>query len=85
MTNTSDIAPGRTGAKACRPCPGTMAFGPQTSERDRDATTDRALELGIRFFATADVYGTHRDDRGHSDNASLVAGGAGFTERMAQE
>lgn len=38
-------------------CLGTMNFGVQTSEEDSFAIMDRALELGINFFDTADVYG----------------------------
>ena len=38
-------------------CLGTMNFGPRTSEKDSFAIMDRALELGINFFDTADVYG----------------------------
>jgi aryl-alcohol dehydrogenase-like predicted oxidoreductase len=34
-----------------------MNFGWQTSEEDSFAIMDRALELGINFFDTADVYG----------------------------
>jgi NDP-hexose 2,3-enoyl reductase len=34
-----------------------MNFGPQTSEPDSFAIMDRALELGINFFDTANVYG----------------------------
>jgi aryl-alcohol dehydrogenase-like predicted oxidoreductase len=34
-----------------------MNFGPETSEADSFAIMDRALELGINFFDTADVYG----------------------------
>jgi aryl-alcohol dehydrogenase-like predicted oxidoreductase len=48
---------GRTGLKVSRLCLGTMNFGPQTSEQDSFAIMDRALELGINFFDTADVYG----------------------------
>jgi len=48
---------GRTGLKVSRLCLGTMNFGPLTSERDSFAIMDRALELGINFFDTADVYG----------------------------
>src|SRR5881392_1484595 len=35
----------------------SMNFGPLTSESDSFAIMDRALELGIVFFDTADVYG----------------------------
>ncbi|MGE3978305.1 MAG: aldo/keto reductase [Nitrospira sp.] len=48
---------GRSGVKVSRLCLGTMNFGPQTSESDSFAMMDRALELGINFFDTANVYG----------------------------
>ena len=48
---------GRTGLKVSRLCLGTMNFGPQTSERDSFAIMERALDLGLNFFDTADVYG----------------------------
>ena len=48
---------GRTGLQVSRLCLGTMNFGPQTTEEDSYALMDRALELGINFFDTANVYG----------------------------
>lgn len=48
---------GRTGLQVSRLCLGTMNFGPQTTEADSFAIMDRALELGINFFDTANVYG----------------------------
>src|SRR5579875_741447 len=48
---------GRTGLRVSRLCLGTMNFGPQTSEEDSYKIMDRALELGINFWDTADVYG----------------------------
>ncbi len=48
---------GRSGVKVSRLCLGTMNFGPHTSEPDSFALMDRALELGINFFDTANVYG----------------------------
>jgi NDP-hexose C3-ketoreductase / dTDP-4-oxo-2-deoxy-alpha-D-pentos-2-ene 2,3-reductase len=48
---------GRTGLKVSRLCLGTMNFGPQTAEADSHAVMDRALEHGINFFDTANVYG----------------------------
>jgi aryl-alcohol dehydrogenase-like predicted oxidoreductase len=48
---------GRTGLKVSPLCLGTMNFGPETSEEDSFAIMDRALELGINFFDTANVYG----------------------------
>ncbi len=48
---------GRSGLKVSRLCLGTMNFGPHTSETDAFAIMDKALELGINFFDTANVYG----------------------------
>jgi aryl-alcohol dehydrogenase-like predicted oxidoreductase len=48
---------GRTGLKVSRLCLGTMNFGPLTDEAESFAIMDRALELGINFFDTANVYG----------------------------
>lgn len=48
---------GRAGVQVSRLCLGTMNFGPYTSEADSFAIMDRAIELGINFFDTADVYG----------------------------
>jgi aryl-alcohol dehydrogenase-like predicted oxidoreductase len=59
---------GRTAVKVSRLCLGTMNFGPLTSEADSFAVMDGALEAGINFFDTADVYGRKS--------------GAGVTERI---
>ncbi len=48
---------GRTGLKVSRLCLGTMNFGPEQTEAESHRIMDRALELGINFFDTADVYG----------------------------
>jgi aryl-alcohol dehydrogenase-like predicted oxidoreductase len=48
---------GRTGLKVSRLCLGTMNFGPLTSEADSFVIMDKALELGLNFFDTANVYG----------------------------
>jgi aryl-alcohol dehydrogenase-like predicted oxidoreductase len=48
---------GRTGLKVSRLCLGTMNFGPHTTEPESDTIMDQALELGINFFDTANVYG----------------------------
>jgi aryl-alcohol dehydrogenase-like predicted oxidoreductase len=48
---------GRTGLEVSRLCLGTMNFGPITSEPDSYAIMDQALEVGINFFDTANVYG----------------------------
>ena len=48
---------GRLGLLVSPLCLGTMNFGPRTSEEDSHAIMDRALDLGINFFDTANVYG----------------------------
>jgi aryl-alcohol dehydrogenase-like predicted oxidoreductase len=48
---------GRTGLLVSRLCLGTMNFGPHTSEEDAGAIMDRALDEGVNFFDTANVYG----------------------------
>ena len=48
---------GKHGVLVSNICLGTMNFGWHTSEKDSFAIMDRALELGINFFDTADVYG----------------------------
>ena len=48
---------GRTGLKVSRLCLGTMNFGTQTPEPDAHVLMDRALDAGINFFDTANVYG----------------------------
>lgn len=48
---------GRTGLMVSKLCLGTMNFGPQTDEDTSHQIMDRALELGINFFDTANVYG----------------------------
>ena len=48
---------GRTALQVSELCLGTMNFGPETSEEDSRAIMDRALELGVNFFDTANRYG----------------------------
>jgi len=48
---------GRSGLKVSRLCLGTMNFGPHATEADGFVIMDKALELGINFFDTANVYG----------------------------
>src|SRR5438270_1761737 len=48
---------GRSGLRVSRLVLGTMNFGPKTEERDSHQIMDRALEHGINFFDTANVYG----------------------------
>ncbi|MGO4652940.1 aldo/keto reductase [Arthrobacter sp. 2RAF22] len=57
---------GRSGLSVSRLCLGTMNFGPQTEESAAHSIMDSALESGINFFDTANVYGGH-DNRGWTE------------------
>ncbi len=48
---------GRAGLKVSRLCLGTMNFGPHATEAESFEIMDKAIELGINFFDTANVYG----------------------------
>ncbi len=48
---------GRTGVRVSPLCLGAMNFGPHTSEADSFKVMDRAMEAGLNFFDTANVYG----------------------------
>ncbi|MER7573886.1 aldo/keto reductase [Streptomyces sp. NPDC052415] len=58
---------GRTGLKVSRLVLGTMNFGPQTDEADSHAIMDAALDAGINFFDTANVYGWG-EDKGRTES-----------------
>jgi aryl-alcohol dehydrogenase-like predicted oxidoreductase len=51
---------GRLALRVSPLCLGTMNFGPETSQADSFTIMDRALELGINFVDTANVYGRNR-------------------------
>lgn len=48
---------GKSNMTVSKICLGTMQFGHRTSEEDAFKIMDRALEMGINFFDTANVYG----------------------------
>src|SRR6476659_6758408 len=48
---------GRTALRVSELCLGTMNFGPLTTQEDSFTIMDRALDLGINFFDTANRYG----------------------------
>ena len=71
---------GRTALRVSPICLGTMNFGPLTTEPDSYEIMDRALELGINFFDTANRYGGpegpghDRGDRRHAGSRRAAAG-----------
>ncbi|WP_199614209.1 aldo/keto reductase [Paenibacillus alkalitolerans] len=48
---------GRTGLKVSRLCLGTMNFGVDTDEQEAFRIMDAAIDAGINFFDTANIYG----------------------------
>ena len=48
---------GRSGLQVSRLCLGTMNFGPNTEEPVAHRIMDAALDAGVNFFDTANVYG----------------------------
>lgn len=57
---------GNHGVLVSNLCLGTMNFGWHATEEDSFKIMDRALELGINFFDTADVYGWSVE-QGHTE------------------
>lgn len=49
---------GPTGVRVSRICVGTATFGVAPSSEEADGVVGAALDLGINFFDTADVYGS---------------------------
>lgn len=54
---------GRNGVKVSRLCLGTMMFGGPTDEADSLRIIDRAIEAGINFIDTANVYNAGESER----------------------
>jgi aryl-alcohol dehydrogenase-like predicted oxidoreductase len=58
---------GKSNLKVSRICLGTMHFGNRTSEEEAIKIMDRALEMGINFWDTANVYSGPGELRGTSE------------------
>src|SRR3954452_22372236 len=77
---------GRSGLQVSRLALGTMNFGMETSEADSFAILDEALESGINFVDTADVYGGapvsgHSSGLWHLRGVHRAVAGAGRSPR----
>jgi aryl-alcohol dehydrogenase-like predicted oxidoreductase len=74
---------GRTGLKVSRICLGTMNFGPQTEEPDAHLIMDHAVEVGINFFDSANVYGWG-PNKGRTESiiGNWLAQGGGRRDRI---
>lgn len=64
---------GRSSLKVSRICLGTMNFGMATPEKDSFNIMDNAIEEGVNFFDTADIYGSKLFTKGM---------GTGLTEEI---
>ncbi len=73
---------GRTGMKVSRLCLGTMNFGPVTEEKDAFRIMDAALDAGINFFDTANVYGWEHKGWTEEIIGRWFAQGGGRRERV---
>src|SRR5689334_12374759 len=77
---------GRAGVRVSRLCLGTMNFGGVTAETDAQRIMDRALDAGINFFDTANVYGSATRRRGEGVTEHIIgrwlAQGDGRRERI---
>src|SRR5690349_6731550 len=71
---------GRSGLTVSRLCLGTMNFGSLTPAGDAHTIMDRALELGINFFDTANTYGRRQSPPGQVANNDESH--AGWTEEI---
>ena len=74
---------GRTGLTVSRLCLGTMNFGPETDEATSFALMDSALDAGINFFDSANVYG-RSEGRGATEEivGRWFAQGGGRREKV---
>jgi aryl-alcohol dehydrogenase-like predicted oxidoreductase len=83
MTDMTYTQLGRTGLKVSRLVLGTMNFGPHTGEADSHAIMDSALDAGVNFFDTANVYGWGAE-KGRTEEivGSWFAQGGGRREKV---
>ena len=58
---------GRTGIKVTNLCLGCMMFGGKTSASDSMAIIDRAIDAGVNFLDTANVYNAGRSEEATGD------------------
>ena len=54
---------GRTGVQVSQFCLGTMMFGGKTDEAESIRITDYALDQGVNFVDTADIYNANESER----------------------
>jgi aryl-alcohol dehydrogenase-like predicted oxidoreductase len=67
-----DIKLGRTGLKVSRLCLGTMTFGWSSDEETSFAIMDTALDAGINFFDSADIYSRWIEGNNGGDSEKII-------------
>ncbi|SEB86690.1 aldo/keto reductase [Paenibacillus sp. GP183] len=74
---------GKSGLKVSKLCLGTMNFGPETDEKESFRIMDAALDAGVNFFDTANVYGG-QGNRGRTEGiiGRWFAQGGGRREKV---
>jgi len=73
---------GKSGLKVSRLCLGTMNFGPQTEEKEAFRIMDAALDAGVTFFDTANVYGAQNPGWTEEIIGRWFAQGGGRREKV---
>jgi aryl-alcohol dehydrogenase-like predicted oxidoreductase len=63
---------GKTDIKVSEICLGTMTFGQQNSEADGHAQLDMALDRGVNFIDTAEMYPVPRDPKLYGRTEEIV-------------
>ncbi len=64
--------PGRTGLKVSRLCLGTMTFGWSADEQTSFDIMDAAIDAGINFFDTADIYSRWIDGNQGGESEAII-------------
>lgn len=73
---------GRSNVEVSKICLGTMHFGTRTPEAEAFEIMDKALEMGINFFDTANVYGRPQTGLTEEIIGRWMAQGGGRRDRI---
>ena len=74
---------GRTGVRVSRLCLGTMTFGSQNSQKEAFAQMDQAVEAGVNFIDTAEMYPFPASEKTYGRSEEIV--GAWMTARKNRQ
>ncbi|MAI90993.1 aldo/keto reductase [Ponticaulis sp.] len=74
---------GRTGLEVTTCCLGTMTWGQQNTEAEGHEQMDYALDRGINFFDTAELYSIPRDEKTQGSTERII--GSWFKDRGARD